>query len=284
MRGIKMRYTIKSCPWVSKYYGPEDDAGGAGGGAGGDSGGAGGGDAGGKPPEKTFRQADVDRIVKDRLKNERIEKEKLISDLTKLRDQASLTTQDRDELSQRIESMEASLRTKEENFEIEKKRAAEKYTRDLDKASQEAKGWQERFTKSTIRRSLTDAAVATNAEDTDQIVMMFSGNTRLEEERDSAGKLTGDFIAMMKVQGIDVETKKPTMLDLPVREAMQHLRDNGLHKNLFKHGAVAGTGQEGGGNSGKGTGDPSKMPLPGDYQTTEAFRDAYDKWRNKKDK
>src|SRR5690349_2097801 len=121
--GIKMRYTIKHWLWlnnVSRYYGPEDGNDGAGGGAGGDSSGAGGsgaggsegggGDNSGKPAEKVFKQADVDRIVRERLKNERVEREKLIADLSKLRDQANLTAQDKDELSQRIEAMEASLR------------------------------------------------------------------------------------------------------------------------------------------------------------------------------
>lgn len=276
--------------WQSIRYGEgegDDSGSGSGSGSGSASGSAGTGNAGGDPPagsgagEKVFKQADVDRIVKDRLKNERTEKEKLIKDLQTLQQSASLTAEEKETLASRIESMESSLRTKEEQFALEKKKSEDKFKTELEKVSGDRDIWRTRFDSSMKKRSLLDAAVENNVEEPSQIIMMFESLTRLEEVVDSAGKGTGDFTTKMKFMGIDPESKKPKEYDLPPSEALAHMRENGLHKNLFKHGATPGTGQGGGGQGGKATGDPDKMPEPGDYATQEQFRDAYNKWRNK---
>lgn len=263
--------------WFKKRYG-NDPAGGNGeGGEGGANGGAGGaGGSGGA--EKKFTQDDVDRILNKRFAKEKSEKEQLLKQLTTLQDTAKLTEEERTTLESQIQSLTDSLQTKEQQQALAAKKLEEKYTKERDAVASERDLWKNRYVDSTIKRSLTDAAVASNAQEPAQIVMMFGHATSLEEQLDSAGKPTGEFVPVMKFQGIDPETKKPAQMKLPVSEAIAHMRENGLHKNLFKHTGTPGTG-EGGTGTGKGK-DNGKMPTPSDYASPELFQDAYQKWRD----
>lgn len=232
-----------------------------------------------KPPEKKFSQEEVDKIVNKRFAKEKEEKEKLIGQLKSIQDSASLTAAEKESLAHQIDELQASIRTKEETAAVQLKTVEQKYQNEVKNLSTERDTWKNRFSVSTIRRSLTDAAVSADAEETSQIVMMFESQTRLEEVKGSDGKPTGEYITMMRFQGIDPETKKPAMLDMPPTEALQHMRENGLHKNLFRHGAKPGTGTNpgGGGKPGK---DPSKEPVLEDYASREEFAKAYQRWRD----
>jgi hypothetical protein len=215
----------------------------------------------------------------ERFKKERTEKEKLIHELKTLQESSNLTAQEREQLTTRVADLENSLLTKEQQASQQIKQTETKYQKQIDTVSKERDTWQSRFSDATIRRAITDAAVSADAEDPTQLVLMFQGMTRLEEVKDETGKSTGEFITKMKFQGIDAE-KKPITLDLPVAEAIMHMRENGLHKNLFKHSAKGGTGQSGQG-TGKTGRDPSKMPNPDDYKSVEEFNTAYQEWRSK---
>lgn len=256
--------------WFTKRYGNDP--------AGDDKGGTGEGGTGGTPPEKKFSQEDVDRIINKRFAKEKADKEQLLAKLTTLQDTAKLTEEERSTLETQIQSLTDSLTTKEQQAALQAKKLEEKYTKERDAVVVERDLWKNRYVDSTIKRSLTDAAIASQAQEPAQLVMMFGHATSLEEQLDSAGKPTGEFVPMMKFQGIDPETKKPAQMKLPVSEAVQHMRENGLHKNLFKHSGTPGTG-EGSGGAGKGK-DSGKMPNPSDYATPDLFQDAYQKWRD----
>jgi len=258
---------MKFYTWLKKRYGNE---GGEGSGEGGE---------GTQPPkEKTFTQKELDGIINKRFAKERTEKEALLKQLQTLQETAQLTSEERSGLEQQIQSLTDSLQTKEQQAALAAKKLEDKYNQEREKLSQERDTWKNRFVDSTIRRALTDAAVSSNAQDPSQIVMMFGSATKLEDVLDGSGKPTGDFAVTMSFQGIDPETKKPAQLKLPVAEAIQHMRDNGLHKNLFKHTSTPGTGQ-GGSGEGKGKSQDT-MPNPKDYASGDDFQKAYQSWRN----
>jgi hypothetical protein len=228
--------------------------------------------------EKKFTQAELDAVLNKRFAKEKSEKEKLIADLQKVQENANLTQQEKDALQQQIDGLQETIQTKDQTAQQQIKNIETKYQKELGQTKAEADAWKNRFITTGIHRALTDAAVSSNAHDPQQLVLMFSGLTRLDEEKDEAGKPTGNFIPKMKFQGIDPETKKPVTLDLPVSEAVAHMRENGLHKNLFNHAASGGTGSDAGGAS-KGQPDASKMPDRKAFADEGSFFKAYSTWR-----
>lgn len=243
--------------------------------------------AGGDPPPppvpppaapKTFNQQQVDDIIKERFKKERTEKEGLLADLKKLQESKIGTEQQQQELSARIEQMETSLRSKEEQAAAQAKTLETKHKKETDALLAERDSWKGRYTSETISRAIQDAAIAAKGLEPAQFVMMFGGQARIEEAKDSDGKPTGRFDTMLKFLGLDSETKKPITMDLPAAEAIAYMRDNNLHSNLFDHSTKPGTGANPSGN-GKGK-DSSKMPNREDYASDTAFNQAYQTWRD----
>lgn len=262
--------------------GSGEGQGGTGAGAGGTGAGAGGAGAGGAGgDEKKFSQKDMDAAIKNRFKKEREEKEKLVADLQKLQETATLTEQQKEDLSQKIEALQSSMKTTEQLAAEKAKKLEDKYSVELKKANEDRDLWKGRFTSETIRRAITDAGIGAGALEPTQLVMMFGSATRLVDELDKDGKPTGNFVPMLKFQGLDPETKKPALLDLPVADAIAHMRDNKLHTNLFGHGATPGTGSSGGGGTGKS--GAKGMPEREHYASDSEYSVAYQAWREDHD-
>lgn len=230
-------------------------------------------------PEKKFSQSDVDRIIKERFKNERTKNEQLVAQLRTVQEQG-LTPDARATLEEQIKALEESMMTKEQLAAKGLAETENKYKKTLAEKESEAAAWRSRYERSTIERSLADAGAANGALSAEQLVMMFGNSTRLVQQAGSDGKLTDSFLPVMKFTGVDAE-KKPTTMELPVAEAIAHMRENGLHSNLFRHEASPGTGKAGSGGS---EGDKAhREPQPEDYKTTAEYGAAYQKWRNNHD-
>lgn len=226
------------------------------------------------------QQKAIDGIIKKRFKKEREEKEKLIQQLNSLKESSSLTQKERDELQARIEEMENSLLTKEEQLAKQQAEAQKRHKKELEKVQSEAELWKTRYTDSTIERALTDAAVQADALNPAQLRMMFRGSTYLAEDKDEAtGKPTGTFTPYLKFVGLN-EDGEQTEFDLPVADAIKKIKEDGLNANLFKSKATGGTGQHTSGGRGKGSGDPSAMPVPENFSSREEYSKAYQQWRN----
>lgn len=266
-------------------YGDEGGDGGTAGGAGtggagtGGAGTGGAGAAGSTPPAKSFTQTDVDAIINKRFAKEKSEKEALIAQLENFKQSAGLSAKEKEDLSKQIEDMQNSLLTKDQQAANEKKNLEKKWSEENKKAKEEIENWKNRFTRSTTIRALKDAERSVGVQEEGQLVLMFENRTRLEEEKDDEGKPTGDFIAKLKFDAKDEEGKKITF-DLPVEEAFMKMRELGLHKNIFKHEAKPGTGENNGSGKGGKNSDPSKMPEPDDYKTSAEYNNAYQKWRD----
>lgn len=263
-------------PVFRPFY--EGDEGGDGG-AGGNAGAAGSsGDA--NKGEKKFSQADVDRIINERFKAERTKSEKTLAQLRDLQEKG-LTPEARESLESQIKNLEESLMTKEQLAAKGLKDTEAKYQKQIGTLEQDVGTWKGRYERSTIERAIMDASSAEGAMEPSQFVMMFGPSARLVQQVGSDGKPTDEFLPMMKFTGVDPETKKPVQMDLPVAEAIAHMRENKLHSNLFKHNATPGTGK-----AGAGVGDPDasdREPQPEDFKTPAQYQTAYNKWRDTHD-
>jgi hypothetical protein len=225
---------------------------------------------------KTFTQAELDNIIKQRLGKEKDEKAKLVKDLKAAQDHANMTKEEKEQLAKRIEEYEASLLSKEEQIAKEKTTLERKHANDLKKHQEESSLWQQRYHMSMIQRSLADAASDSNAESSDQIIRMFGSDTYLSEDRGEDGKTLGTFTPKLKFKGLG-EDKKMVEMDLPVGEAVKKIREDGLFANLFKHGGTPGTGTKGSGTGGGSTtGEPTIEMFGGNQQK---YSEAYQAWR-----
>lgn len=277
-------YTLAGSLYPTYQYldGEEGDKGGEGDKSGegeGDKSGEGEGDKG---SNKTYTQAEFDQAIEKRNKKDKDKNVALTTQLKQLQSSSNLTTSEKEGLATRIEELETSMLTKDEQTAREKQQADQKHDKELKSSNSERDLWQGRFTDALIDQSLADAAVVHNAESPEQIRMMFRGAVSLDQDKDDNGKPMDSFTPRLKFMGSNPDdTEKVMPFDLPVAEAIAKIRADGLNKNLFKHGSTEGTGQQASGAGGKG-GDPSKMPMLEDFGgSTEKYGVVFAKWRKK---
>lgn len=194
----------------------------------------------GKEP-KTFTQDEVNRIMAEEKRKLQQQTTKVMAELEAVKGKASLSTQEREELEQRLEQLRSETMTKEELAKQNLDKIKRESDAKLAAAQEEAKTWRNRHTSETITRSLTDAAAKADAYNPDQIVAQLYPNTRLIEELDDQNKPTGKFVAKVKITEKDKDGKEIT-LELPATEAVKKLSDREDFANLFKGKGAGGLG------------------------------------------
>jgi hypothetical protein len=192
---------------------------------------------------KTFTQDDVNKFVAEEKRKMKAQADKLVTELEAMRSKANITTQEREEIEQRLESVKSEFMTKEELLKQEKVKTEQKLKTDLETKTREADTWKTKFTQSTITRSIVDAAITSEAYNPNQIVAQLAPNTRLVEVLGEDNKPTGEFVAKVKITEKDKDGKDVT-LDLPVAEAVKKLSDQDSFANLFKGKGAGGTGSQ----------------------------------------
>lgn len=200
------------------------------------------------PPAKSFTQAEVDEIVNKRLNRHKGEQSKTLERLQELEKSQALTQEERDGLAEQIGNLQSTLMSKEELSAKELKKREEKYNQELKKHQEDATKWRTMFTESTIQQSLISEASSEEALYPDQIYGLLRNDTRLVEVLGDDGKPSGRLVPQVKFQGIDKDGK-PTILDLPVKDAIKQMKEMPKFGNLFKSGAAGGLG---GTNTGAG--------------------------------
>lgn len=222
----------------------------------------------GEKAGKKFSQDDVNKIVAEEKRKTQAAQAKLVTELEAMRNKANLTASEREEIEQRLESVKSEFMTKEELLKQEKAKSEKKLKEDLDAKSKEAENWRGRFTQSTITRSITDAAVASDAFSPKQIVAQLAPNTRLVDVLGEDNKPTGEFVAKVKITAKDKDNKDIT-LDLEVGEAVKKMSEQDEFANLFKG---KGTGGTGGQNRGGGKTPDIVSAAQGDPGTYRRLR------------
>jgi len=198
---------------------------------------------------KTFTQEDMNRVLADEKRKHQANTRKALEELEAIKAKATLTDQERQELESRVETMRNELLTKEELAKKEQDKLSKKYSEDTTKLTAERDAWQQRFTDSTIQRSITDAAVTSKAYSPKQIVAILQPDTRLVESLDAEGHPTGEMIAKVEFSDVDKDGK-PVTLDLTIAEAVKRMSEMDEYANLFKTDGVGGVG---GTNNARGT-------------------------------
>jgi len=240
---LELLELVPAFPFVAVYDGDSDgDGGGDGDGDTGDGSGDGSGDGeGGGSGGKTFTQEEVNGLMsKEKAQHKRIMQQR-IGELEKIRSNSKLTASENEAFSAQISDMQKQIETTEEKSRRERETTAKKHTRELTGITEERDTWKSRYTDSIIQRSLTDAAVANNAFNPEQVVAILRPNTEVVVETDSDGKETGRYKAQVLFSTVDDKDQPITYTEDPAK-IVKKMLDEDRYMNLFKSDKANGLG------------------------------------------
>jgi len=274
-----MLFVTKS--WVLVYGDGGTGDGGTGDGGTGDGGtGDGGtGDGGSKPTLKKLieqhgLQDEMNTLMATNRKTLTQKNQELVTQLTQLRETATMSTQAKEELEDRIEELQTQFMSKEEIAKRETENLSKNHAVNIDKLTSETKKWQGLYATSTIERSILDAAVGGEAIQPSHLVTMLGQNTQIVEELDAAGQGKGKYKTIVKFSDIDSDGN-PVILELPPKEAITRMKElPDQYGYLFKGNAAGGLGADSGGGSGRSERAPKLQELMEDPVK-------YAEWRKK---
>jgi len=199
--------------------------------------------------QRTFTQEEVNKFLADDRRKHLKKYETLETSYQQLLENQSLSKEERKKLEESLENLRAQYRTKEQQAAHERKKLEEEYQERLGEVEKRAELWQNRYTDSTIDRSLQDAAVAHESFSPSQIVTLLKPQTKMVEKTGEKGQGLGEFAPMVDFPDRDPDTGEPVMTRRTPEDAVKRMKElPELYGNLFKSGVVSGIG----GNSATG--------------------------------
>lgn len=210
---------------------------------------------------KTFTQEDVERIVTKRnkaVKQQLAEAEGAYQALLK---QTNLTKEQRDDFEAKLENIQKSMRSKEEQLKHEKQKAEEKFTSELQTAKEQAEKYQTLFEQSTIERAIVDAAMQEDGFSGEQFVSFLGPKAKIVEEVTQDGQPTGRLVPRIdwQIKNDEGETEVVRMAPGEVVKLMRE--DVSNFGNMFKSNVSRGIGEgtNPANHGGGGKVDPRKL-------------------------
>jgi len=191
--------------------------------------------------ERTFNQQEVNKIMGERTKalNEKLSA--LEGTYTELLEQTTLTSSSREKLQKDLEAVQAEMRTKEQQIEFEKKKAAEKYETDLGAANEAREKWQSLYETSTTERAIVDAAIKHEGFNGDDFIAYLGPKAKVVDEVDSLGEKTGRLVPKIEWKVTNQDTKEITMVLKSPDEVVELMKET--HGNLFRSNVAKGIGE-----------------------------------------
>lgn len=201
--------------------------------------------------EKRFSQADVDDMVVKRNKAVNKQLETLEANYQALLNQQNLTLDQRTKLESDLEQVQAQLRTKDQQLEHERKKAAEKHATELSTVGKERDHYRTLFETSTIDRAITDAAMVHDGFNSEIFIALLGPKTKMVDEMDKMGVKTGRLVPMTEWAVKD--DKGTTMVTKTPAEVIELMKDDAeRYGNMFKNNVARGVG----GGTAAGSGNP----------------------------
>lgn len=225
--------------------------------------------------DRTFTQADVDRMMAEHRKGLQKQNQELIDQLEALRQNTSLTQQQKDELETRIQTLSQQHLTKEQAAQEEFSKLKKKYEKETKELADKEVVWKSRFENVMADNALAVGANMAGARSAKQLQMMFRNQVKVVEVVGDDGKPTGTWEARMPVEITDPKTKAKSTIELPVPEAITKLKENDEFANLFSAEGRSGFG----GNNFNGNGYGGKNGDMPDF--AKMTHEEYSEWRKK---
>lgn len=228
-----------------------------------------------KVPLSSEQQDFVNSLVAEERRKGKSQTDKLITQLETWKNQAGTTQAEKESLEQRIQDLKDSQLTQTELSKTEHARERKRLEKERDDAIKKAQLWEQKYTTSTIERSIVDAATSPGhkAHNPRHIVSELAPKTRLVEVLDDEGKPTGEL--QPKVKMFAQKDGKTVTLDMTVTEAVKFMSEQDEHAPLFVSGASGGLGGSPNARRIGGGGDPGQPPTD---------INEYKKWRDEQKK
>ncbi len=216
--------------------------------------------------DKLFSQRDVDEIVVKRNKTLRAEYEKLESNYTGLLQQANLSSEQRAKLESDLENVQAQLRTKEQQIEHERRKAAEKHQTEVEKVSKERDHYKNMFETSTVERAITDAALMHDGFNSEIFIALLAPKAKMVEETDKLGAKTGKLVPQIE-WAVKDDAGGQTMVRKSPAEIVELMKDDSeRYGNMFKSNVARGVGS----GTAAGSGNPGQVGAVNHKKITDA--------------
>lgn len=167
-----------------------------------------------------------------------------ITELEALKARSTLNANEKQELENRIQTLQNTLMTKEEVAAREKERLQKEKQQEIATLAAERDSWKDKFTSATIERSILDAAAQYEAYNSRQLVGLLRGATQLVEKLNEDGSPSGTLEPVVQYDDLDKDGR-PIVLTLSVGDAVKRMSESDEWANLFKGKGVGGTGQGG---------------------------------------
>lgn len=180
---------------------------------------------------KALTQAEVDKIVEDRLKRERKkaqgERETLARELEALKAKgAGLTEAEKQELTDQIEKLKTAHLSAEEKARLAKSKADKEWEQKHQLATAERDSWKKQYEEYRVLNEIQSAALEAGA--SPQSLRFFQSllgpQTRLAPEVGDDGKPVGTHTARVRMQG--KKDGKSVDLDFTVPDAVKYMKDS----------------------------------------------------------
>ena len=180
---------------------------------------------------KTFTQDEVDVLIAKASKGGKA----ALSEIESMKTKIQLTTEERDDLDSTIKDLQTQIFTKEELAKSEIKKQQKAHDSAVEDLTKERDKWQNLFTNSTIKGSITKAANKNNAYDSDQFEAILRPLTRLEKNEE------GLFDVVVDYPTLD-DKGDPKILKLSPSKTIEAMKENPKYFNLFKADGKSGLG------------------------------------------
>lgn len=187
------------------------------------------------------QQKKVDEIVAAEKAKVKRSVDKQISQLEAFKNTANLSKKEAADLNVKIEAMRQEYMTKDELAKSDREKSTKATNEQMEVLTKDRDGWKDRYTNSTIERSLIDSAHETKAYNPDQILAILKPNTSLVEKKDDEGKDTGVLEPKVEFSTVDKDGKS-IKLTLSPLEAAKKMIEEDRYANLFVSSTKGGLG------------------------------------------
>lgn len=214
---------------------------------------------------KVFSQEDVNKFLAEDRRKHSQKYEQLEGAYKDALANQNLSTEQRTALEAKLDDLQKTWRSKEQQLEHERKEWEQRYTKDVKQHQEAAAAWENRYKQTLVDRSLQDAAVQHEAFSPSQIVALLRPMTRIVEQTDEQGRGTGNLVPVIDLTDIDTKTGEAITTRRTPEDAVKRMRElPDMFGNLFKANVVSGVGAgaaTGSGVPGSGRVDPSKISM-----------------------
>lgn len=212
---------------------------------------------------KVFSQDDINKFLAEDRRKHAQKFEQLETAYTDALANQNLSKEQREQLEAKLEDLQKTFRSREQQLEHDKKQLEDKYVKEVKELETKAVAWESKYKQTLVDRSLQDAAVVNDAFNTSQIIALLRPMTKIVEKTDDQGRVTGDPQPMVDLTDIDTKTGESIITRRTPEDAVRRMKElPSLFGNLFKSNIVSGVGAgtaTGGNMSGSGRVDPKKI-------------------------